>query len=88
MIGNNGKCNRTWQVATFHPYISTLNILFSVKGVGDTICEMQVNLTVDYFPTHFFLLSMYGECDRTWHFLSIYQYPFSHAFISGKIIVH
>ena len=38
-LAMNGKGDRTWQEATFYPYISMLNNLFPVKGVGDTICR-------------------------------------------------
>ena len=45
-----GKGDRTWQEATFYPYISMLNSLFPVKGAGDTICRFL------RFPGFFLLL--------------------------------
>ena len=39
LLAMNGKGDGTCLEATFYPYISMLNNLFPVKGVGDTICR-------------------------------------------------
>ena len=44
------KGDRTWQEATFYPYIRMLNNFIRVKGVGDTICRFL------RFPGFFLLL--------------------------------
>ena len=48
LLAMNGKDDKTWQEATFYPYISMLNNVFPVKGVGDTICRFL------HFPGYFF----------------------------------
>ena len=50
LLAMNGKGDRTWQEATFYPYISMLNNLFPVTGVGDSICRFL------RFPGFFFAI--------------------------------
>ena len=50
LLAMNGKGDRTWQEATFYPYISMPNNFIPVKGVGDAICRFL------RFPGFFFLL--------------------------------